>query len=336
MPINIHCGTNISEWLSQSKLRGSERATFFTSRDVAFIAGLGFDHIRLPVDEEQLWDESGKPDSEAFGLLEAALDWCAEYGLKAVVDLHLLRTHNFIEKTTPSLFTDPTEANRFAGLWSDLSHFLRGRPLSQVAYELLNEPIAADPLDWNRVAMAGYQAIRKHEPLRTIVLGSNTWNQTHTFNELAVPVDQHLILTFHYYHPMPITHYGASWWEGGVWDGPVNYPGRLISAEDQADFTSAAPGNLSHLASEVWDRERIRQDLQIPLKVARYHGCPLYCGEFGAYEKAPLELRLAWYKDMISLLKEYDIAWANWDYKGGFAPVIKGGEVTDIVPIILE
>lgn len=336
MPFNIHCGTNISEWLSQSKLRGSQRATFFTSRDVAFIAGLGFDHIRLPIDEEQMWDPSGRPDSEAFGLLSAALDWCAEYGLKVIVDLHLLRSHNFLESSTPRLFTDPKEAHRFTRLWSDLSLFLRGRPFSQVAFELLNEPIAADPRDWNRVAMAGYQAIREHEPLRTIVLGSNTWNQVHTFPDLAVPPDQNLILTFHYYQPMAITHYRASWWEGGVWSGPVHYPGRLISEEDQADFNAGLQGNAAHQASQVWDRERIRQDFLIPLEVARRHNCQLYCGEFGAYVMAPQELRLAWYKDMISLLKEYDIAWANWDYKGGFAPVIKNGEATEIVPIILE
>jgi hypothetical protein len=54
-------GTNISHWLSQSTNRGVERRTWFTKEDVAFLAGLGFDHLRIPIDEEQMWDQSGKP-----------------------------------------------------------------------------------------------------------------------------------------------------------------------------------------------------------------------------------------------------------------------------------
>ncbi len=335
MAFQIRRGTNISEWLSQSNRRGAQRAAFFTSNDVAFIAGLGFDHIRLPVDEEQLWDETGKRDPEAFGLLDAALDWCEEYGLKAIVDLHLLRTHNFISAVTPRLFTDPAETKRFAGLWIELSDFLSRRANNQVAYELMNEPVASDPRDWNRVAMAGFRAIREREPQRTIVLGSNTWNQTHTFGELEVPQDDHLMLTFHYYRPMLITHYRATWWEGGFWGGPVHYPGRPISDADMQYLNPDFLAKVPQWSNEEWDQERIAQDFQLPLEVARRAGCPLYCGEWGAIHYTPESLRLAWYKDMIGLFDRYSIAWANWDYKGGFAPVIRKGSATEIVPTLL-
>src|SRR5688500_20134476 len=69
-------GTNISHWLSQSDARGIDRKNFFTEKDVKYLAGLGFDHIRIPVDEEQLWKEDGQQDAEAFSLLKQALDWC--------------------------------------------------------------------------------------------------------------------------------------------------------------------------------------------------------------------------------------------------------------------
>jgi endoglucanase len=335
MQFSISRGTNISEWLSQSSRRGAVRASFFTSQDIASIAELGFDHIRLPVDEEQLWDPSGKRDLEAFGLIDAALDWCAEYGLKAIVDLHILRSHYFVSPAEPKLFTDPNETHRFARLWQDLSAFLSRRPISQVAYELLNEPVASDPNDWNRVARAGFRAIRQNEPQRAILLGSNTWNQTHTFSALDIPQDDNLILTFHYYRPMLITHYQAAWWEGGFWAGPVHYPGQPISREDlrflNPDFLSRVP----QWSNEIWNRERIREDLQLPLQVAHRTGCPLYCGEWGAYHRTPQPQRLAWYRDMISLFAENSISWANWDYKGGFAPVMQNGVATEIVPLIL-
>src|SRR5688500_16437902 len=57
---SVKRGTNIAHWLSQSKRRGRERSEFFTRRDVEYIKSAGFDHIRLPVDEEQLWDSTGR------------------------------------------------------------------------------------------------------------------------------------------------------------------------------------------------------------------------------------------------------------------------------------
>src|SRR5689334_9662796 len=68
---SIKRGTNIAHWLSQSNRRGKERADFFTAKDIAFIKSSGFDHIRLPVDEEQLWDSSGKRNEDAFQLLDS-------------------------------------------------------------------------------------------------------------------------------------------------------------------------------------------------------------------------------------------------------------------------
>ncbi|TDI69046.1 MAG: hypothetical protein E2O88_05700 [Bacteroidetes bacterium] len=62
-------GTNIAHWLSQSERRGIEREMFFTEEDVKAIAGMGFDHIRLPIDEEQMWDENGARYPDAFGLV---------------------------------------------------------------------------------------------------------------------------------------------------------------------------------------------------------------------------------------------------------------------------
>jgi len=43
----IKRGTNIAHWLSQSKKRGEERASFITEKDVQYIKSAGFDHIRL-------------------------------------------------------------------------------------------------------------------------------------------------------------------------------------------------------------------------------------------------------------------------------------------------
>jgi endoglucanase len=335
MSFTIQRGTNISEWLSQSSRRGFERLNFFTETDVRLIASFSFDHIRLPIDEEQMWDEHGSPDEEAWGLLNAALDWAEATGLRVIVDLHLLRTHHFISAVTPKLFTDPAETARFAGLWQQISERLRRRSIDQLAYELLNEAVASDPADWNRVSSAAYAAIRALEPSRTIVLGSNYFNQTHTFDVLDIPDDPYTILTFHYYRPMLITHYQATWWEGGFWAGPVRYPGQPISDQDLSFLNPRfISEKVPQWSNEVWDRDRIRQDFELPIAVARRHKLPLYCGEWGAYVTTPTTYRLAWYRDMLSLFDEFQIANANWDYKGGFAPVVRAGKPTEIVDVL--
>ena len=54
--------------------------------DARKIAGLGLDHIRLPIDEEQMWNEAGAREPEAWDLMNACLDWCEQEGLRVVVD----------------------------------------------------------------------------------------------------------------------------------------------------------------------------------------------------------------------------------------------------------
>jgi hypothetical protein len=58
----IHKGTNISHWLSQSDACGEERRQRFTREDALRLSDLGLDHLRLPVDD---WDFRG-----GFGLFD--------------------------------------------------------------------------------------------------------------------------------------------------------------------------------------------------------------------------------------------------------------------------
>ena len=43
-------GVNLSHWLSQN-FGWSPRESFITEKDIEFIAGAGYDHVRIPVDE---------------------------------------------------------------------------------------------------------------------------------------------------------------------------------------------------------------------------------------------------------------------------------------------
>ncbi|HON53780.1 MAG TPA: cellulase family glycosylhydrolase [Bacteroidales bacterium] len=107
----IHRGINISHWLSQ--VYGfSKRDVFFTKDDIRLLDSLGFDHIRLPIDEKEMWDETGKPIAESFSYLRKAIEWCMEYDMKVIVDLHIIRSFYFNainEGHNNTLFTDEKE-----------------------------------------------------------------------------------------------------------------------------------------------------------------------------------------------------------------------------------
>ncbi|RDC62352.1 glycoside hydrolase family 5 protein [Adhaeribacter pallidiroseus] len=317
----IKRGTNISHWLSQSTRVGAERQAFFTEKDVANIASLGFDHIRLPVDEMQLWNEAGQKEPEAFALLHQAINWSQKYHLKTVVDLHILRSHYFNAAEKP-LFTQAAAQERFYQCWRDLSSELKRYPVTQVAYELMNEPVADNPEDWNKIVEKAIQVIRANEPARIIVVGSNRWQSHEEFDTLRIPAnDKNLLLSFHYYLPFLLTHYQASWTKTAKYQGPVHYPGRTVTDEELA----AQPADIANLVTNyekshiktVYNAAKFQQDFQKPLDFARRYGLKLYCGEWGALNTTPKADRLRWYQDMVTVLEKNNIAWANWDYKGG-------------------
>lgn len=321
----VRRGTNISHWLSQSDRRGADRAAFFTERDVEFLAEIGFDHLRIPVDEEQLWDESGQPIEEAFSLLLSALDWCRAHHLWAIVDLHILRSHHFNAGERP-LWTDPAAQDHFLDLWRDLSARLHRYPADRVAYELMNEPVAENPEDWNRLVARAVTVLRRLEPERTLVIGSNRWQSADTFDQLEIPEgDPNILLSFHFYTPMALTHYRAGWTKVGEYRGPVSYPGVVVRNEDLAGLPEDLVAALQD-SNRLYDRSILKSRLEKPLAVARRLGLPLYCGEWGVYHRAPREPRLRWYRDMRDVLEANGIGWATWDYKGGFGIVDSAGQ----------
>ena len=204
----IHRGVNIAHWLSQSSARGEHRAQFFTENDVRRISDWGFDHVRIPIDEEQMFLEDGTKDAEAFDLLRNALDLCGKYHLRAIVDLHILRSHYFNASEKP-LFTERAAQEAFYECWRKISGELKDYSTAMVAYELMNEPVADDPEDWNKIVKECYTAIRELEKDRVLVIGSNRWQSFNTAAQLSIPEgDPNIILSFHYYNPMLLTHYG--------------------------------------------------------------------------------------------------------------------------------
>ena len=318
---DIRTGVNITHWLSQSEKRGKERQELIVREDFKKIADLGFDHVRLPVDEVQLTSEDGSKQDEAFTLLHNAIAWAFEFDLKIIVDLHIIRSHYFLNEDN-AIWTDPEAQQELVELWRLLSSELAQYPTDKLAYEVLNEAVADDHEDWNRISSMLIADIRKREPSRFIVLGSNRWQIVDTFPELAIPEnDPYIILSFHFYTPHTLTHYKASWTPLAEYEGPVFYPGETVPLSEQAKLPKEMQDAMSW-ASGDYDKENMELKIMPAIEVAQKAGLQLYCGEYGIYPRAPEEPSLRWYADIAEVFNENNIAYTHWGYKGDF-PILK-------------
>lgn len=328
----IHRGLNTSHWLSQTEIRGEEREAYMQARDFAKIAEMGFDHVRIPIDEEQMWDEEGNKHPEAFELLHKAINWSFDNDLRVIVDLHVLRSHHF-NYDNDRLWEDPEAQEQFWNFWDQLSEELSKYPNHKLAYELMNEAVADDAEDWNKLIAKGIETVRAKEPERTIVVGSNKWQQVYTFPELKIPEnDTNLILSFHFYEPFLITHYKVWWNPMKDFDGEVSYPGLTTDSTNYDQFNEAVVNQLKE-HNQVYDKAVMQEKIQVAIDYAKARNLPLYCGEFGCYPSTPLELRQKVYRDWMAVFEENNIAWAHWNYKNDF-PVVDAETLEPIKEIV--
>lgn len=315
-------GVNISHWLSQRDEDTPKPADYFSEIDVGFLRSCGFQHIRLPVDEPILWDADGRRRKAEWDRMFAALDWCHRHGLRAVVDLHIIRAHHFNARNQGRenpLWTSREAQDHLAGLWVELSTALESHPVDAVAYEIMNEPVAPDAELWNTLLNKVHGTIRGREPRRTIIIGSNLWQKTRTVPQLRLPEgDPNLMVSFHYYEPGMVTHYGTHWTALKEYNGPVRYPGVPFPEEAIPDPLSPELKALLEEGNRHYDREVIREEIAVAVAFARARGLPAYCGEWGCYRFTDKAMRLRWYRDVLGVLDECGTAWAIWDYKGGF------------------
>ena len=217
------------------------------------------------------------------------LDWAVReaqaQGLRVILDLH--------EFT--SLGNDP-DANKakYLAFWRQLSAHCQGAPES-VLFEVLNEPNhKLTPELWNKYLAEGLAIIREKNPNRTVIVGPAFWNSIDHLAELELPAtDRHLIVTVHYYTPMDFTHQGAAW-----------------------------AGRKDKLGVDWLGTEKefavLKGDFDKAANWAKQHDRPLFLGEFGAYDKAPMESRARYVGSVARAAEQRGWSWAYWQFDSDF------------------
>src|SRR5467141_370258 len=320
-------GINASEWFAQVYDKRGYTPEHFqawtTADDIALIKSIGFDHVRLSVNPQPMFNlrEPNKIPPEYLGYLDAAVKMILDHGLAAVIDLHpesdlkarLAKDDEFVEE--------------FADFWRALAQHYSTWDADSVFLEILNEPEFTDRYRWLGVQVKLAAAIREGAPAHTIIAAGARWSDDDELVFQEPLHDSNIIYNFHFYDPHIFTHQGATW---GVnsWHflKGLPYPSATESAEKAAALEPEAVNRLSvvRYGLDHWNAERIDAEVSQVAEWARQRGVPLVCNEFGVYRKNadPID-RAAWLRDLRTALEKYGMGWTMWDYSGGFGVVTK-------------
>ena len=286
-------------WQSRAKARMQDK-------HFRLIREAGFDHVRI-----NLHPFSHMGDAPDYAISPAwleTLDWALAQALEANL-LVILDLHEFI-----AMGRDPAGLKpRFLATWVQLASRYSGYP-DTVLFELLNEPNGAlTPALWNQLLLEPYDIVRRTNPERTLILGPGFWNGIDHLHELELPeVDRNIIVTVHYYHPMPFTHQGAPWVEhwhqtGVPWLGTAE------------------------------ERQAIVRDLGSVQVWAEQHNRPILLGEFGAYDKADMASRVRYTSFIAREAERLGWSWSYWQFDSDFVvyDIDRDGWVTPILNALI-
>jgi endoglucanase len=258
----------------------------FQERHFQLLKEAGFQSVRINLHAFRHMDKAdGWALSPAwFETLDWAVRGATRNGLLAILDLHEF-----------GALGNDAEGHKaqFLAFWKQVAAHYRNAP-DAVIFEILNEPNKAlTPVLWNQYLREALAIIRESNPTRTVIVGPAFWNSVDHLDELELPDgDRHLIVTVHYYKPMLFTHQGARW-------------------TDHKDKSGVTWGTEE-------ERKAVQNDFAKVSSWAGKNKRPIFLGEFGAYDKGPMESRVR-YTDFVARTAEASgWSWAYWQFDSDF------------------
>ena len=259
----------------------------FQAKHFRVLSEAGFGSVRInlqPFRYMHATNDFKLPDTW-FQVLDWAIQHAREQGLQVILDLH---------EFTPMGDDPAAHKAKFLAFWRQIAPRYQNAPGS-VLFEILNEPSRKlTPALWNEYLAEALAMIRQSNPTRTVIVGPAFWNSIDHLPELQLPpADTNLIVTVHYYTPMDFTHQGAPW-------------------AGRADKLG-----IDWLDTDA-ERSKIRKDFDKVAAWTKEHHRPIYLGEFGAYDKAPMDSRVRYVEAVARAAEQQAWSWAYWQFDSDF------------------
>jgi len=267
-------------WKNRKKAR-------FEEKHFQLIREAGFETVRINLHALQRMGKA--PIYQLPEAWLATLDWAVENALAAGLNV-ILDLHNFndVAKDPPAF------KPRLMAFWKQIGERYKDKPEALV-FEILNEPNGKlDAPLWNAWLVEALAVIRAANPSRTVVVGPPMWNGIGYLDKLELPEsDRNIVVTVHYYEPFPFTHQGAPWMPETVKLSGVSWGSPQEIERLEADFDRV----------QAWSEK---------------HRRPILLGEFGAYDKAPMESRVRYTGRVARAAEARGWAWAYWQFDSDF------------------
>jgi endoglucanase len=295
-------GFNLLEWFDANNRKP------FKEEDFALIAGLGFDFVRLPLSyrcwnsgKVEEWDQI---DEKGLGQIDQAVELGKQHGVHVNVNFHRAPGYCVNPPNEPLLLWDDDKAlDACAHHWGHFAKRYKGRPNREVTFDLLNEPADIPEEKYGKVVKRLVGAIHEQDPQRLVIADGLKWGGTPVLS-LAGLVAQ----STRGYEPSRVSHYKANWMKGSdEWPEPT-WP-LTVQQKDR---------------EELWDRAKLVKNRIEPWKSLEQKGSGVHVGEWGAFNKTPHDVALAWMKDYLELWKQAGWGWAMWNFRGAFGPLDSG------------
>jgi endoglucanase len=257
----------------------------FHERHFQLIHDAGFQTVRVNLEAFSHIDDQNRLDPVWL----KTLDWVVKNALANNLTV-ILDEHNY-EYCSEHADTCQTKLLAF---WQQVGEIYKDAPPS-VIFEILNEPNGQlTDARWNALMHEALAVIRKTNPTRNVVIGPAFWNGIHHLDQIDLPDDdRHIIVTVHYYLPMSFTHQGASW------------------SKTTANLSGVNWGTDAEKRQIVDDFTGVRQ-------WSKAHNRPILLGEFGAYDKGPLDSRVLYTSWVARTAESLGWAWTYWQFDSDF------------------
>jgi endoglucanase len=264
-------------------------SNFFGEADAAFLASVGVNSVRLPLNYRHLEDDANPfvVNEEGFRHLDRAITSCAANGIFSIIDLHAVpgsqNQHWHSDNATHrALFWEQRQfQDRAVHIWEAIADHYKNETWV-AGYNLLNEPA-----DESRKAIGPFysrlvKAIRAVDPYHVLFVDGNTYA-----TEFDVFEEQ--------------------------WDNTV------YTCHDYVRSGLGRGGPYPGLTDGVYvDKAAVEETFLKRSAYARLTGTPVYVGEFGPIytgDEAVDEQRRQILADQLDIYAQHEAGWALWTYK---------------------
>lgn len=247
----------------------------------------GFDSVRIPVrfSDYAKNNPSYMLDEDFMEKLDGYINYALNDELVVILDFH-----HFEE-----IMDEPQKYEEcFLSIWSQLGERYKNYP-PELIFELLNEP--KNNLNgelWNSYIREGVEVIRQTNKNRKIIIGPDNYYSVDRLNDLYVPKDKNIIVSFHYYEPNEFTFQGNQYHPGFEHLKDIKWSG----TEEEINYVKLK----FNIAKEFGEKNNVS----------------IFLGEFGANTNAQEPWRMLWTEAIRKEAEEDKFSWGYWELCSGF------------------